>query len=178
MDEVSIRAAGTMMHSAFFGQIIILIVFTPILFLTGVSGKMFQPMAFTFSFALIGAILLCLTYVPMISSVLMRPSGGRLRWLSRAEERLGQFSQRLMNGIYRAYHPALRFAMRHKVPSIVASLLLLGGSGVVLSRMGGEFIPSLDEGDIAMQTFLRPQFAQRDHQARGGSGTAPAEVVS
>lgn len=156
MDEVSIRAAGTMMHSAFFGQIIILIVFTPILFLTGVSGKMFQPMAFTFSFALIGAILLCLTYVPMISSVLMRPSGGRLRWLSRAEERLGQFSQRLMNDIYRAYHPALRFAMRHKVPSIVASLLLLGGSGVVLSRMGGEFIPSLDEGDIAMQTFLRP----------------------
>ena len=80
MDAVSIRAAGGVMHSAFFGQIIILIVFTPILFLSGVSGKMFQPMAFTFSFALIGAILLCLTYVPMVSAVFMRPTGGFAFW--------------------------------------------------------------------------------------------------
>lgn len=156
MDEISISAAGTMMHSAFYGQIIILIVFAPILFLTGVSGKMFQPMAFTFSFALIGAILLCLTYVPMISSVVMRPMGSRMHLLSRAEQRLGSFSHRLMDAVYRCYHPALRFAMRHKVPSIVVASVLLAASGVVFSRMGGEFIPSLDEGDIAMQTFLRP----------------------
>lgn len=117
MDAVSIRAAGGVMHSAFFGQIIILIVFTPILFLSGVSGKMFQPMAFTFSFALIGAILLCLTYVPMASAVFMRPTGGRFRFLARAEERLAGFSGRLMDAVYRLYHPLLRFAMRHKAPS-------------------------------------------------------------
>ena len=117
MDAVSIRAAGGVMHSAFFGQIIILIVFTPILFLSGVSGKMFQPMAFTFSFALIGAILLCLTYVPMVSAVFMRPTGGRFRFLARAEERLAGFSGRLMDAVYRLYHPLLRFAMRHKSPS-------------------------------------------------------------
>ncbi|MCI7597141.1 MAG: CusA/CzcA family heavy metal efflux RND transporter [Prevotella sp.] len=156
MDAVSIRAAGGVMHSAFFGQIIILIVFTPILFLSGVSGKMFQPMAFTFSFALIGAILLCLTYVPMVSAVFMRPTGGRFRFLARAEERLAGFSGQLMDAVYRLYHPLLRFAMRHKAPSLVVSLMLLGATGAVFSRMGGEFIPSLDEGDIAMQTFLRP----------------------
>lgn len=61
-----------------------------------------------------------------------------------------------MDAVYRFYHPLLRFAMRHKVPSLVVSLMLLGATGAVFSRMGGEFIPSLDEGDIAMQTFLRP----------------------
>ena len=117
MDAVSIRAAGGVMHSAFFGQIILLIVFTPILFLSGVSGKMFQPMVFTFSFALIGAILLCFTYVPMVSAVFMRPTGGRFRFLARAEERLAGFSGGLMDAVYRLYHPLLRFAMRHKSPS-------------------------------------------------------------
>jgi len=74
MDELTYHASSTMMNSAFFGQLIILIVFAPILFLTGVEGKMFQPMAFTFAFAVLGAILLCLTYVPMISSIVLKPT--------------------------------------------------------------------------------------------------------
>jgi cobalt-zinc-cadmium resistance protein CzcA len=155
MDRVSGEAAGTMMHSAFFGQLIILIVFTPILFLTGVSGKMFQPMAYTFSFALIGAILLCLTYVPMVTSLIMRPIN-RLHWLQRTEEKLSNLSARMMHAVYAGYHPLLRFGLKHKVPTIALAVALFAGAGVVFSRMGGEFIPSLDEGDIAMQTFLRP----------------------
>ena len=70
MDKASYEASSTMMNTAFFGQIIILLVFTPILFLTGVEGKMFQPMAYTFSFAMLGAIILCLTYVPMMLSLI------------------------------------------------------------------------------------------------------------
>nr|WP_308571877.1 CusA/CzcA family heavy metal efflux RND transporter [uncultured Prevotella sp.] len=156
MDQVSFDAANTMMHSAFFGQLIILIVFTPILFLAGVSGKMFQPMAFTFSFALLGAIILCLTYVPMITSVVMRPLGNHLRWLSKLEERLQRWSWHLMNGIYTCYHPVLKFALKHKTPVLSTALLLFILTSIIFARMGGEFVPSLDEGDIAMQTFLRP----------------------
>ncbi len=73
MDNITYEASSTMMNSAFFGQLIILIVFTPILFLEGVEGKMFKPMAFTFGFAVLGAIILCLTYVPMMAALIMRP---------------------------------------------------------------------------------------------------------
>src|SRR5574344_1807860 len=92
MDKISFESASTMMGSAFFGQLIILIVFTPILFLSGVSGKMFQPMALTFSFAIIGAIILCLTYVPMISSIVLRPSRKPNSIITRLENRLEEFS--------------------------------------------------------------------------------------
>ena len=94
-DEISNRASAKMMNSAFFGQLIILIVFLPILFLQGVEGKMFQPMALTFMFAMLGAMLLCLTYVPMMSSLFLRVSkkqraswGDRLvQWLENHYER-------------------------------------------------------------------------------------------
>lgn len=156
MNQLSNKAASTMMHSAFFGQMIILVVFAPILFLEGVSGKMFRPMAFTFSFALLGAILLCLTYVPMITTLFMRPLGRRWMWLTRVELCLERASHNVMSMLYSIYHPVLRCAMRHKVSTLAVSGILLAGSGIMLSRMGSEFIPSLDEGDIAMQTFLRP----------------------
>ncbi len=157
MDRISYKSASTMMHSAFFGQLIILIVFTPILFLTGVSGKMFQPMAYTFSFALIGAIILCLTYVPVISSLLMMPAKISNSRLARMEMALERGSARLMEWIYnKVYHPMLAFSLRHKKGVLIAALGLLLLTGLTFSRMGGEFIPELDEGDIAMQTFLRP----------------------
>jgi cobalt-zinc-cadmium resistance protein CzcA len=156
MNELTYHASSTMMNSAFFGQLIILIVFAPILFLTGVEGKMFRPMAFTFGFAVIGAILLCLTYVPMISSIVMKPTINKNSWLARLENLLERISNRFLNAIYTAYKPILTLALKRKKSVLIIALLLLGSAVFVFTRMGGEFVPSLNEGDIAMQAFLRP----------------------
>lgn len=150
------KAAGGMMYSAFFGQVIILLVFTPILFLSGVSGKMFQPMAFTFAYALAGAILLCLTYVPMMTAVLNGPTVSRWRWLQKAEHQTVRLSRLIMRIVYILYQPALRFSLKHKTTVISLTLAVFTATAVMFQRMGGEFIPSLDEGDIAFQLFLRP----------------------
>ena len=156
VNKLTGKAAGSMMHSAFFGQIIILLVFTPILFLSGISGKMFQPMAFTFAYALAGAILLCLTYVPMLTAVLNGPTVSRWQWLRRAEDLTGHLSHWIMNICYVLYRPALRLSLRYKSAVIGMTLAVFAGTAVLFNRMGGEFIPSLDEGDIAFQLFLRP----------------------
>ena len=156
MDELTYRASSTMMNSAFFGQLIILIVFAPILFLTGVEGKMFQPMAFTFGFAVLGAILLCLTYVPMISSIVMKPTKNQNSWFARFENLLEKISGKFLNGIHAAYKPILLLALKRKAVTLVIAISILVSAVFVFTRMGGEFIPSLDEGDIAMQAFLRP----------------------
>jgi cobalt-zinc-cadmium resistance protein CzcA len=156
MDELTYHASSTMMNSAFFGQLIILIVFAPILFLTGVEGKMFQPMAFTFGFVVIGAILLCLTYVPMISSIVMKPTINKNSWFSRFENFLEKISGKLLHRIHAAYKPILRIALKRKAVTLVIAVTILISAVFIFTRMGGEFIPSLDEGDIAMQTFLRP----------------------
>lgn len=156
MKEISCQSASTMMNSAFFGQLIILIVFTPILFLTGISDKMFSPMAYTFSFAVIGAIILCLTYVPMISSLWLKPFEDPNGRFARLETKLEKMSTRLMHNILCAYRPVLFSSLRHKAVVLSVALVLLVITGFTFARMGGEFIPSLDEGDIAMQTFLRP----------------------
>ena len=156
MDEVAYEAGSTMMNSAFFGQIIILIVFAPILFLTGVEGKMFKPMAFTFGFAMLGAIFLCLTYVPMMSALFMRPIANQKNWFGRFERGLERFSDKIIGGLQRAYLPLLRAALRFRVITLGLALLLLIGAGLLFSRMGGEFVPQLDEGDLAMQALIRP----------------------
>lgn len=156
MNHISYDSASTMMNSAFFGQLIILLVFTPMFFLSGVSGKMFQPMAYTFSFAILGAIILCLTYVPMVSSLLMRPSRNQNSLLARFERWLEAFSMNLMNKIHALYEPILGFSLLHKKFVLIIALILFVVTGITFNHMGGEFIPSLDEGDIAMQTFLRP----------------------
>ena len=156
MDEVAYEAGSTMMNSAFFGQIIILIVFAPILFLTGVEGKMFRPMAFTFGFAMLGAIFLCLTYVPMMSALLMRPITNQKNWFGRLERGLERFSDKIIGGLQSAYQPLLRGALHLKAVVLGVALLLLVGAGFLFSRMGGEFVPQLDEGDLAMQALIRP----------------------
>ncbi len=156
MDEVAYKASSTMMNSAFFGQLIILIVFTPILFLTGIEGKMFQPMAYTFGFAVLGAILLSLTYVPMISSLVMKPTENKKSLFARLETSLEKVSRRLISAIQRVYDPLLRISLKHKLTVLGLAVLFFVSALFVFSRMGGEFIPVLDEGDIAMQTFLRP----------------------
>ena len=135
-----------MMRSAFFGQVIILIVFIPILTLSGIEGKMFRPMAISFSFALVGAMILCLTYVPAVAALWLRP----------AKKQKPGLSDKIMAGIQRAYLPALGFALRHKWPTIAGAILLLLSSVVVFNKMGGEFIPTLDEGDYVIQPILQP----------------------
>ncbi len=156
MDELAYEAGSTMMGSAFFGQVIILIVFAPILFLTGVEGKMFQPMAYTFGFAMIGAIVLCLTYVPMMSALFMKPVENKKNWFGRFERWLEKISDKIIGGIHRAYLPLLKSAIRFKVAVIVVAVILLGIAGFTFSKMGGEFVPQLDEGDLAMQALIRP----------------------
>ncbi len=156
MDNVAIQASNTMMESAFFGQIIILIVFTPILFLTGIEGKMFKPMAFTFGFAMIGAIILCLTYVPMMSALFMRPVKNKESWYAKFEASLERFSNAIIGGINKVYHPTLEVAMKFKMGVIAIAVVILGMTFFTFSRMGGEFIPQLKEGDLAIQALIRP----------------------
>ena len=156
MDEIAYESASTMMNSAFFGQLIILIVFTPILFLTGVEGKMFRPMAFTFGFAVLGAIILCLTYVPMISAMFLKPAKNQNSWFAKFENKIDRFSDKIMSGLNRAYVPLLNFALRFRAGVVIGAVALLMIAGFIFSNMGGEFIPKFDEGDIAFQALIKP----------------------
>ncbi|HNR06889.1 MAG TPA: CusA/CzcA family heavy metal efflux RND transporter [Saprospiraceae bacterium] len=143
--ELSTKGASTMMHSAIFGQIIIVIVFIPILSLTGIEGKMFKPMAMTFCLALVGAMVLCFTYVPALSSVLLRPENPKAFNIGRT---IHQFLDRL-------YHPAIRLAMRLKALTLALSVVLFAVAIRTLNGLGGEFIPTLDEGDFVIQPVLK-----------------------
>lgn len=146
MNEAVEGSAGKMMSSAAFGQIIILIVYLPILSLQGVEGKMFRPMAETVAFAILGALLLSLTYIPMMSSL----------FLSKNMKHKRTFSDRMMDFFQRGYTPLLRGAVkiRYTVVAIAAALLII--SIFIFKNMGGEFIPTLEEGDYAIE-FVLPQ---------------------
>ncbi|MGB3776451.1 MAG: efflux RND transporter permease subunit, partial [Leeuwenhoekiella sp.] len=143
MDEVVYEASSTVMNSAFFGQIIILIVFTPILFLTGIEGKMFRPMAFTFGFAVLGAIILCLTYVPMIAALTMKPAIKKKNWFHKIEDKISGFSNAMMARINNGYRPVILKSLNHRIIVLVIAVAVLVGAGFTFSRMGGEFIPSI-----------------------------------
>ena len=156
MDELAYRAGSSMMKTAFFGQMIILIVFIPILALTGIEGKMFHSMAYTLGFAMLGAVILCLTYVPMMSALFLKPAKNKDSWSEKLGKRLEKSGDRIVSGFYNAYRPLLKSALRHKAIVIIVAISLFGTSGFLFSRMGGVFIPQLDEGDIAMQALIRP----------------------
>ncbi|WP_100610255.1 CusA/CzcA family heavy metal efflux RND transporter [Confluentibacter lentus] len=145
IDAITHKSAAKMMNSAIFGQLIILIVFIPILSLSGVEGKMFKPMALTFSFALIGAMIFCLTYVPVISSMFLKPN----------KQSDKNISVRIMTFLTKLYKPSIHWALENK--KIVVSLagLLLAISIWIFSTMGGEFVPTLDEGDFVIQPVLK-----------------------
>ena len=144
-DEITFNSASKMMNSAIFGQLIILIVFIPILSLSGVEGKMFKPMALTFSFALIGAMLLCFTYVPVISSLILRPT--------RVSDK--NISVRLMRFLKLVYEPVIDWALASKKLVLGIATLLLVFSIYLFTTMGGEFVPTLDEGDFVIQPILK-----------------------
>ncbi len=146
MDIHVASAAGRVMRSSVFGIVIILIVYLPVLSLSGVEGKMFKPMAQTVSFALIGALLLSLTYVPAVSAL----------FLSRKIKTERTFSDRLMDFLKKLYAPSLTLALKWPKTILLSTLLVFVLSIGAFTRMGGEFIPTLDEGDIMMHGFLRP----------------------
>ena len=144
MDSEVEVSAGRMMNSAVFGQIIILIVYLPILSLVGIEGKMFRPMAQTVSFALIGAFILSMTYVPMISSLL----------LSKKISHKESFADKMMRFINRLYQRVLKVALAFPKTIVAIVLGLFIFSVLLLSRLGGEFIPELEEGDFAVDARL------------------------
>ncbi|MBS1928596.1 MAG: CusA/CzcA family heavy metal efflux RND transporter [Chitinophagaceae bacterium] len=144
MDEAVEESAKKMMNSAAFGQVIILIVYLPILSLRGIEGKMFGPMAQTVSFAILGALLLSLTYIPMMSAV----------FLSRKSEKRKNISDKIMALLERLYSPVINGAIKIKYWVVGIAILLLAISLFTFSRMGGEFLPQLQEGDFAFHCIL------------------------
>ena len=144
MDEEVKTSATKMMRSAAFGQIIILIVYLPILTLVGIEGKMFRPMAQTVSFAVLGALILSITYIPMVSSL----------FLSKNIVRKKNISDRIIGFLHRLYQPVIQFALRQRLMILAGSVLIFVASLLVFSGLGGEFIPQLDEGDFAVDTRL------------------------
>lgn len=144
-DRITFKGASKMMNSAIFGQLIILIVFIPILSLSGVEGKMFKPMALTFSFALIGAMILCFTYVPVAASLFLKPSKASNK----------NISVRLMKWLHEKYVPVIHWALLNKKAVLIIAGLLLTFSVYLYSVMGAEFVPTLDEGDFVIQPVLK-----------------------
>jgi cobalt-zinc-cadmium resistance protein CzcA len=136
------HASGKMMNAAVFGQIIILIVYLPILSLVGIEGKMFRPMAMTVSFALIGAFLLSVTYVPMMSALA----------LSKKLNHKPTISDRLMDKLVNWYRPLLQKALTIPDWLVGGALVFFLFAIFLMSRLGGEFIPELEEGDFAVDT--------------------------
>lgn len=132
--------------SAAFGEIIILMVYIPILALVGIEGKMFKPMAQTVMLAIGGALILSLTYVPMMTALFLNKN------ISTKET----IADHIINFFHRLYTPVLAMALRFKTVFVWATILLFAVSIFVFSRMGGEFIPTLEEGDLAMQQILPP----------------------
>ena len=144
MDEEVILSASKIRNSAAFGEIIIMIVYLPLLTLSGIEGKMFRPMALTIFFAVLGAFILSLTYVPMASAL----------FLSRKPRIRKTFSDRLMNLLHAIYLPVLRFCLRFSIPLVLVMALLFAGCLRLFSTLGGEFIPTLEEGDFAVEISM------------------------
>ena len=145
MDEEVYESASRIRDSAAFGEVIILIVYLPILALVGIEGKMFGPMAQVVAFAIAGAFILSLTYVPMMSAL----------FLSKNLAHKQTISDRMMALFHRGYEPALRGAMRMKALVLGISVALLVGAVWLFTTLGGEFIPTLNEGDFAVEVRVR-----------------------
>nr|NQU90275.1 CusA/CzcA family heavy metal efflux RND transporter [Bacteroidota bacterium] len=145
-NEIAFNSASKMMNSAFFGQLIILIVFIPVLALQGVEGKMFIPMAMTFGFAVLGVVVLCLTYIPMMAALFLQPpKTDKKSW-----------GDKIIGKLEKIYSPVIEWALKRSLIVIIIALALLISGGFLFTRMGAEFIPKLDEGDFAFQAFLKP----------------------
>ncbi len=139
MDDNVLESSKRMMGTATFGQIIILIVYLPIIALVGIEGKMFRPMAQVVTFALTGAAILSLTWVPMASSLFLNKKTVHKR----------NFSDKMMDKLHTGFNPLINYALRHKLMVSLSAIALFLFSLLLFSRLGGEFIPQLEEGDLA-----------------------------
>jgi cobalt-zinc-cadmium resistance protein CzcA len=141
--EAAFDATREVVRPSVFGVLIIMIVYLPILTLTGVEGKMFRPMAFTVMLALLGALVLSVTFVPAAVALFL---GGRI----------SERENPAIRGAKRLYAPALAFALAHRGIVVGGALAILALAGLLASRLGTEFVPSLDEGDVALHALRIP----------------------
>ena len=146
MNDEVISSSQKIRSSAAFGEIIILLVYIPILALVGIEGRMFKPMAQTVMLAIAGALILSLTYVPMMAALVLNKNVVNKK----------TFADRIIAFFQRLYTPILNIALRLKALFVAATFIIFIASLFVFSRMGGEFIPTLEEGDLAMQHILPP----------------------
>jgi heavy metal efflux system protein len=146
MDSTVLKTSIKMRNVSVFGELIILIVYIPIFTLRGIEGKMFLPMAQTIAFALFGAFILSLTYVPMMTAL----------FLSKTISHKKNFSDRIMEKLENFYQPLLNKALSIPKTIITITLSLFVLALITLSFMGGEFMPSLEEGDFAVETRVLP----------------------
>ena len=144
MDEEVHFSASRIRQSAAFGEIIIMIVYIPLMTLVGIEGKMFRPMALTVFFAILGAFILSLTYVPMASSLM----------LSRKVHTRKTFSDRVIEKLQAWYRPVLDWVLARNKNVITGAVALFCISVVGFKYLGGEFIPSLEEGDFAVEMSM------------------------
>ncbi|MEY3209108.1 MAG: hypothetical protein RL064_1139 [Bacteroidota bacterium] len=142
MDEEVGKSTGSMIKSAVFSQIIILIVYIPIMSLQGIEGKMFKPMAYTIAFAIFGAFLLSITYVPMMAALVLNKKLNHKK----------NITDKLMAWLEKMYQPILSKVLMIPKMVLVTTTVLFGLTAVILMNMGGEFIPQLEEGDFAVET--------------------------
>jgi len=157
VDENVLESSRRMMSSATFGQIIILIVYLPIIALVGIEGKMFRPMAQVVTFALTGAAILSLTWVPVASALFLNKNTGHKRNLS----------DKMMDSFHRGFNPIITYALKHKLAVSLSAVALFIFSIFIFTKLGGEFIPQLEEGDLAAGVMT----------LQGGSLTHTIETV-
>ncbi|MBK7800074.1 MAG: CusA/CzcA family heavy metal efflux RND transporter [Saprospiraceae bacterium] len=144
MDAEVFKSASKIRNSAAFGEIIILIVYIPILTLIGIEGKMFRPMGQTVGFAIFGALILSITYIPMMCA----------QFLSKNISHKQTFSDRMMEFFQRIYAPLLQMAIKAKLYVVGLTVAIFIITSFIFSRMGGEFIPTLAEGNFAFHCIL------------------------
>ena len=149
----TVRAsAEEMIKPSLYGQAIIILVYVPLLTFTGVEGKMFEPMALTVILALVAAFVLSLTFVPALIAIALT---GRVQ----------EHDNRLVRGLKRLYRPVLAGAVRAPLVFVLGALVLLAGAGVLFTRLGQEFIPTLDEKNIALNATRIPSTSLSQSQA-------------
>lgn len=146
MDDAVQSSTSKIYRAAAFGVLIILVVFIPILTLEGTEGKTFRPMAQTVGFAIMGSMILSLTYVPVMASL----------FLSKKIKNKTSWADRFIGFLKKMYSPVLRTSFKTPILTIFASALIFAFTLLLFSRLGAEFVPTLEEGDIAMQQSIKP----------------------
>ena len=141
--RLAYSGAAEVARPTLFGVSIIMAVYLPILTLAGIEGKMFRPMAEVVLYVLAGALVLAFTFVPALVALLLRG-------------RVAEAESPVVRGVRRLYLPTLRWSLRHRIVVVVTAVLLLVASGFAAARLGSEFVPTLDEGDITIQPLRIP----------------------